>query len=201
MTPGAQDRLTDGTAAWHFAEGQRAERERMRVEGITADRIAALEAECARLRASARSLKRQAEAMTAVAEGYRELLASGLSPKAAAAGIKATIAGGPEAGLMRSMVVAMAEYQNALHESEAVSAHDRIAALEAECARLRRERDALRLACQALITDGTDLARLVERARSLLGAFDGGRGAEVDPALLAWARCVVAARGAVDGAE
>ena len=110
----ASDRLTDGTAAWHFAEGRRAERQRVEVEGITAERIAAL---------------------------------------------------------------------------------------EAECDRLRRERDALRLACQALITDGTDLARLVERARSLLGAFDGGRGAEVDPALLAWARCVVAARGAVDGAE
>lgn len=83
---------------------------------------------------------------------------------------------------------------------EAVDMRDRIAALEAECARLRRERDALRLACQMLITDGADLARLVERARPLLDAF-GGRGADVDPALLAWARCVVAARGAINGAE
>ena len=57
-----------------------------------------------------------------------------------------------------------------------------------------RERDALRLACQMLITDGADLARLVDRARATLGA-------DVDPALLAWARCVVAARGTIDGAE
>ena len=68
------------------------------------------------------------------------------------------------------------------------------AALEAEVAKLRRERDALRLACQMLITDGADLARLVDRARATLGA-------DVDPALLAWARCVVAARGTIDGAE
>ena len=60
--------------------------------------------------------------------------------------------------------------------------------------RLRRERNALRLACRMLVTDGADLARLVERARATLGAG-------VDPALLAWARCVVAARGAIDGTE
>lgn len=85
--------------------------------------------------------------------------------------------------------------------STALEMRRRAAALDAEVERLRRERDALRLACQMLITDGTDLARLVERARSVFGAFDGGRGAEVDPALLAWARCVVAARGAIGGAE
>ena len=77
---------------------------------------------------------------------------------------------------------------------EAVSARGHTAALEAEVAKLRRERDALRLACQMLITDGADLARLVDRARATLGA-------DVDPALLAWARCVVAARGTIDGAE
>lgn len=78
-------------------------------------------------------------------------------------------------------------------DAEGITA-ERIAALEAECARLRREKDALRLACRMLVTDGTDLARLVERARGALGA-------DVDPALLAWARCVVAARGAIDGGE
>jgi len=71
-----------------------------------------------------------------------------------------------------------------------VTAADRIAALETEVERLRRERerDRSRIKTAALlaIRDGGDLARLVERARPHLG--------DVDRALLAWAAGVAVLR-------
>lgn len=73
------------------------------------------------------------------------------------------------------------------------AAAERITALEAECARLRRGRDEarcdfarLKAAALAAIHDGSDLARLVERARPHLS--------DVDHALLAWASGLVVLR-------
>ena len=70
------------------------------------------------------------------------------------------------------------------------TAADRIAALEAAVERLRRERERdrgrIRTAALLAIRDGSDLARLVERARPHLG--------DVDRALLAWANGAVVLR-------
>lgn len=77
---------------------------------------------------------------------------------------------------------------------EAADPRDRIAALEAECDWLRLERDALRLACQMLVTHGADLARLVHRGRDAIGD-------DADLVLLEWVQCVASARGDIVGAE
>lgn len=60
--------------------------------------------------------------------------------------------------------------------------------------RMQRDLRDLRTACQMLITAGSEISRLAERARGHLGD-------DVDPALLVWAQCVVAARGAIEGGE
>ena len=88
----ASNRLTDGTAAWHFAEGRRAERQRVEVEGITAERIAALEAECDRLRHEMRSERLRAASLTGVLRALVNAVETGQGVRAAAAAARQEVA-------------------------------------------------------------------------------------------------------------